>query len=91
MKQRKININKVIREIIKNAEYGVCDEKNLKLMWTREVIQIIKANIKETEEDNCKDMYNKLLQKYLELSDNYFHAQGKVTKIITAVGEIINE
>lgn len=80
MKQRKIDIEKVIREMEKkrsfdhesghdyNAGYftGMCA-----------AIKIIKDNIKESEEINYSchwnKKYNDLLRKYLKLSDKYFN------------------
>jgi hypothetical protein len=44
---KKININKVIKEIEENSKLGFCSMRNMKIMWTREIIRIIKKNIQE--------------------------------------------
>lgn len=82
--QRKIDIDKVIREIEEKSLYIYTDTK---VIYEKDAIKIIKDNIKESEEINYSchwnKKYNDLLRKYLKLSDKYFNLKdGKDDKLV---------
>ena len=92
MKQRKIDIEKVIREIEKKKKrHHDCIKSDVLSHYQEgkqdacdEIIQIIKDNIKESEEINIdyschwNKKYNDLLRKYLNLSDKYFNLRDRL-------------
>ena len=89
MKQRKIDIEKVIREIeeykrqIRNSNFDKESVDCLQEFIRKDVvIQIIKNNIKESEETDYSKKYHNLQEKYLELSEKYYNLKdGEDDKI----------